>query len=90
MSIYLGNLSPKQIERRFEFSFTDAERKRLHELWHQEAEFKEGDVGWHMFDMPEFLFVSDGPVGREALSIFQAHSDEMHGSFLGGYASKEV
>lgn len=90
MSIYLGNLSPRQIERRFKFEFTDAERKRLEELWHQEAHFDEGDHGWHMFDMPEFMFVSDGPLGREALAIFQAHSDEMSGSFRGGYACKEV
>lgn len=89
MSIYLGNLSPEQIERRYGFSFTDDERKRLRELWHHNADFAGGDTGWHMFDMPEFMFVSDGPIGREALAIFQAHSDEMSGSFRGGFACKE-
>lgn len=87
--IYLGNMSPEQIERRFEFRFTNEERLRLMQLWHQNAHFDDGDHGWHMFDMPEFLFVSDGPLGREALSIFQSHSDEMQGMFRGGYACKE-
>ena len=89
MSIYLGNLSPEQIERRYEFSFTDDERKRLRELWHHNADFDDGDTGWHMFDMPEFLFVSDGPLGHEALAIFQAHSDEIHGLIRAGYICKE-
>lgn len=89
MSIYLGNLSPEQIEERFDFKFTDEERGRLHELWHRNANFKNGEHGWHMFDMPEFMFVSDGPLGREALAIFQAHSGEMSGSFRGGFACKE-
>lgn len=88
--IYLGNLSPEQIEERFDFSFTDAERIRLKELWHQNAHFEDGDHGWHMFDMPEFMFVSDGPLGREALAIFQSHSDDMCGTFCGGYACKEA
>ena len=89
VSIYLGNLSPEQIEGRFGFTFTDGERERLHELWHQDAHFEDGDHGWHMFDMPEFMFVSDGPLGREALAIFQAHSGEMNGTFSGGFACKE-
>lgn len=89
MSVYLGCLSPEQIERRYEFQFTEEERARLRELWHREAHFEDGDHGWHMFDIPEFLFVSDGPLGHEALAIFQAHSDEMRGSFQGGYICKE-
>lgn len=89
MSIYLGNLTVEQIEHRYEFSFADTERARLKELWHPVAHFDDGEHGWHMFDMPEFMFVSDGPLGREALSIFQRHSDEMSGSFRGGFACRE-
>lgn len=87
--VFLGCLSPEQIERRYEFQFTEEERARLRELWHREAEFKDVDHGWHMFDIPEFLFVSDGPLGHEALGIFQAHSDEIHGLIRAGYICKE-
>ena len=87
--VYLGNLTVEQIERRYGFSFTEAERTRLKELWHQNAEFKDGDAGWHMFDIPEFMELSNGPVGNEVLTIFQAHSHEMHGSFPAGYGCKE-
>lgn len=86
MSIYLGNMSIDEIERRYEFSFTDEERTRLKELWHQKADFRDGEFGWHMFDIPEFLIVSNGDLGREALGIFQRHSSEMSGLFHGGFA----
>ena len=85
MSIYLGNLSVEQIERRYGFSFTDEERLRLKELWHQKANFADGEYGWHMFDIPEFLVVSNGDLGREALGIFQRHSDEIRGLIRGGF-----
>lgn len=85
MSIYLGNLSVEQIERRYEFRFTDEERTRLKELWHQKANFSDGEYGWHMFDFPEFLVVSNGDRGREALGIFQRHSNEMKGLIRGGF-----
>lgn len=89
MPIYLGCLSPEQIERRYEFQFTEEERTRLRELWHREADFKDGDHGWHMFDIPEFLCLSDGPIGREVLGIFMRHNSEIHGAFGAGYGCVE-
>lgn len=86
--IYLGNLSVKQIEQRYGFEFNDEERSRLEELRHQNAEFEDGDIGWHMFDIPEFLALSKGPAGNEVLSIFQRHNDEIHGCFNAGYANE--
>lgn len=85
--IRLGNLSIGQIEREYEFEFTDAERKRLKETHHPIAEFMQGESGWHMFDLPPFLMLSDGPVGREVLDIFMGHSGEMNGSFPAGFCS---
>lgn len=89
MAIYLGDLTVSQIERRFEFEFTEDERERLRELHHAHAEFKDGDSGWHMFDIPEFLCLSDGPIGREVLDIFMRHNSEIHGAFGAGYGCVE-
>lgn len=86
--IYMGNLSVWQIEKRYGFEFTDVERERLNELWHQTAEFKDGDTGWHMFDIPEFLALSKGQVGNEVLSIFMRHNGEIEGCFNAGYANE--
>lgn len=85
--VYLGCLSVREIEKRYEFEFTDSERERLNELWHQTAEFKSGDTGWHMFDIPEFLAISRGPVGDEVLSIFMRHNNEIVGCLNAGYAN---
>ena len=84
--IYLGNLSLTEIEKRYGFEFTEAERRRLHELWHQNAEFEDGESGWHMFDIPQFLVVSDDAEGQEVLEMFKRHEGEMTGCFRGGYA----
>lgn len=85
VGIRLGNLSIGQIEREYGFEFTDAERERLKETYHPIAEFKQGESGWHMFDLPPFLMLSNGPVGREVLDIFMGHSEEMSGSFPAGF-----
>ena len=86
--VFMGNLSVRQIERRFGFKFTEEERSRLEELHHPNADFKDGETGWHMFDIPEFLAISKGDVGREVLGIFKGHDDEINGCFMAGYANE--
>lgn len=85
--IYLGNLTVKQIEKLHCFSFTDEEREYLNATQHHNASFKDGEVGWHMFDMPPFLAISKGEVGHKVLDVFMAHNSEFAFSFKAGYAN---
>lgn len=80
---FLGNLSVQEIEGRYGFRFTGKEREYMEAHWHQNAEFASGESGWHMFDLPELLVLSDDEVGRHVLDILVAHNDrgEIHGSF---------
>lgn len=85
--IYLGNLTVKQIEELHGFSFTDEEREYLNATQHHNASFKDGETGWHMFDLPPFLAISKGEVGRKVLDVFMAHNSEFAFSFQAGYAN---
>jgi len=86
--VYLGCLTVKQIEERYGFEFTEEQRFRLMDTMHRKAEFEDGETGWHMFDIPEFLAISKGDIGNEVLAIFQSHNEEIHGSISVGYANK--
>lgn len=81
--VYLGSLSVKEIESRYGFTFTDDERKFMEDNWHRNAEFEHGDSGWHMFDIPAIIFLSDDEVGHRIFSILCDHNarNEIDGSF---------
>lgn len=85
--VYLGDLSVSQIEERYRFEFTEEEREYLRGHHHNAAKFEDGDSGWHMFDLPPFLAISDGPIGMRVLEIFMSHSLEMNGQFPAGHPS---
>ena len=87
MSIYLGNMSVKDIEREHGFEFSGEEREALKKTHHQNADFKDGETGWHMFDIPPFLVISNGPVGHKALDIFMSHNSDYRFKFQGGYGN---
>ena len=86
-SVYLGDLSIAQIEKNHGFSFTDEEREYLKQTQHHNASFKDGETGWHMFDIPKFLAISKGEVGRKVLDIFMAHNSDYTYLFPAGYAN---
>ena len=85
--VYLGSMSIREIEEMHGFSFTDEEREYLKATQHHKASFKDGETGWHMFDLPPFLALSNGSVGNKALSIFSAHNHEFAFAFPAGYAN---
>lgn len=87
MSIYLGNLSSADIEKLHGFKFTEDENEFLQKYWHRNAEFKDGDVGWHMFDIPDFLCISNGDIGKKCLGIFMNHNDDFAFQFSAGYGN---
>ena len=88
MGIYLGNLSIADIENRHGFEFAEDEKEILQKYWHRNAAFEDGDVGWHMFDIPSFLCISNGDIGKKCLDIFMAHNSDFRFSFPGGYGNK--
>lgn len=88
MGIYLGNLGITDIENLHGFEFTEDEKEILQKYWHQKAEFEDGDVGWHMFDIPRFLCISNGDIGMKCLYIFMNHNDDFEFQFQAGYGNE--
>ena len=88
--VYLGDMSVREIEREHGFEFTDDEREFLEKHHHRIAEFKDGENGWHMFDIPKFLEFSNGPIGFKCLDIFIAHNGDFAYQFPAGYGCNEV
>lgn len=87
MVIFLGNLTIEDIENEHNFMFNDEERQFLKDNWHQNASFVDGECGWHFFDIPRFLVVSNGNVGKECLNIFMNHNSDYKYQFKGGYGN---
>ena len=85
--VYIGSLSISEIEEMHGFRFTDEESEYLKATQHHKASFKDGETGWHMFDLPPFLALSNGEVGNNVLGIFSAHSHEFAFAFPAGYAN---
>ena len=88
MGIYLGNLGITDIENLHGFEFTEDEKEILQKYWHQKAEFEDGDVGWHMFDIPPTLSLSKGDIGKKCLDIFVAHTIDFNFGFPAVYGNK--
>lgn len=86
--IYLGDLTIEQIEREHDFRFTDEERELLRKTHHEKAHFMDGESGWHMFDVPPALVISNGPIGHKALDVFMAHNSDYKYQFPGAYGNK--
>lgn len=85
--VYLGDLGVRDIEREHGFEFSDEEREFLDRPQHHRADFDDGDVGWHMFDIPTFLAISHGEVGERVLRVFMAHNGDYKFQFGAGYAN---
>lgn len=55
MSVYLGNLSFKQLAELHEFELTDEELEILEGLRTENASFNAGENKCHIFDMPRII-----------------------------------
>lgn len=86
--VYLGNLSISRIEEVHGFKFSESEREFLEQHWHTNAEFNDGESGWHMFDISPALLLSNGDIGKKCLDIFMAHNSDFSFSFPAGYGNK--
>lgn len=89
MGFMLGNKTISDIECDHGFRFTDEEREFLQKNWHPVAEFRDGECGWHMFDLPPFLEISCGKIGRKCLDIFMKHNSDYKFPIRGGYGNRE-
>lgn len=87
MGFMLGNKTISDIEKDHGFSFTDDERDILQKYWHPVADFKDGECGWHMFDLPPFLEISNGEIGKKCLDVFMKHNSDFKFQFRGGYGN---
>lgn len=86
--VYLGNLSVADIEKEHGFEFTEDESAYLRETHHSKANFKDGEAGWHMFNLPPFLAISKGEVGNKVLEIFTVHNADFKFQFNAGYGNE--
>lgn len=86
--VCLGNLSIADIEKKHSFEFAEDEKAFLQQYWHTNAEFNDGELGWHMFDIPPILSLSKGNIGNKCLDIFMAHNSDFKFSFPAGYGNK--
>ncbi|MBO7447421.1 hypothetical protein J6U78_03735 [bacterium] len=89
MEIMLGNKCVAEIEQEHGFTFADDEREFLKKHWHKVADFKDGECGWHMFDLPPFLEVSNGDIGKKCLDIFMKHNADFKFIIRGGYGNSK-
>lgn len=74
MSIYLGNLTPEQIESRLGINIT-AEDKELLKKTHQ-PEVNNVPIApgkWHCFDLPFMIMTSDVKTARMFVDIFSKY-----------------
>ena len=74
MSIYLGNLTPEQIESRLGIELT-AEDKELLKKTHQ-PEVNNVPIAsgkWHCFDLPFMIMTSDVKTARMFVDIFRKY-----------------
>ena len=76
MSIYLGNLSVKQIEERLSIYLSSEERKILIDSREQKAEhIPEGK--WHCFDIPFIILCGSMDTAKKIRDILAPYSDKM-------------
>lgn len=76
MSIFLGNLSVDELEKRLGIEFTESEKKELRETHNPNASHIE-EGKWHCFDIP-FCFMTKGKKGMDLIDrILRPYSDKI-------------
>ena len=72
MSIFLGNLSVKQIEERTGIIISEEDRAKLNEMRQEKAE-NIAPGKWHCFDLPFMLVCGDKPTAEKVVKILSAY-----------------
>lgn len=72
MSIFLGNLSVKQIEERTGILLSEADKAELSAMRQEKAENIESGK-WHCFDMPFMIICGDKPTAEKVVKILSAY-----------------
>jgi len=72
MSIFLGNLSVKQIEERTGVLLSEADKAELSAIRQEKAENIESGK-WHCFDLPFMVVCGDKPTAEKVVKILSAY-----------------
>ena len=72
MSIFLGNLSIDDIEKRMGINLTKEEKSELNEMRQLNAE-QIAKGKWHCFDLPFMIVCGDKPTAEKVVKIFSSH-----------------
>lgn len=74
MSIYLGNLTPEQIESRLGINITAEDKELLKKTHQPEVNNVPIALGkWHCFDLPFMIMTSDVKTARMFVDIFSKY-----------------
>lgn len=79
MSIYLGNLSTKEIADRLSIQMTDEDIKKMEEFRCQKGNVGEGK--WHCFDRPFICVCGDIDTAVKVRDIMRNYSSDIKGVF---------
>ena len=87
MSIYLGNLTIEQIERRLGIEFSEAERGELKSTRQENASNISSDK-WHCFDIPFMIVCGSYAFAERLKEILTPYASKMKGSISVGVDAK--
>ena len=73
MSIYLGNLTPEQIESRLGIELTAEDKELLKKTHQPEVNVPLESGKWHCFDLPFMIMTSDVKTARMFVDIFSKY-----------------
>lgn len=73
MSIYLGNLTPEQIESRLGIELTAEDKDLLKKTHQPEVNVPLESGKWHCFDLPFMIMTSDVKTARMFVDIFSKY-----------------
>lgn len=87
MSVYLGNLSTKEMADRLSIQMTDEDIEKMEEFRCHKADVEQGT--WHCFDIPFVCVCSDMDTAIKVQSIMQKYPSDMEGVFRIGIGKKK-
>lgn len=88
MSIYLGNLSTKEMADRLSIQMTDEDIEKMEGFRCHKGNVKQGE--WHCFDRPFICVCSDMDTAIKVRDIMRNYSSDMKGVFRIGFTERKV
>jgi hypothetical protein len=83
MSIYLGNLTLEQVERRLGIEISEEDKKKLIEFHCDSANVEKGK--WHCFDLPFMFVCGDRLTAEKVVKIFKPYVKHMKQALQVGF-----